>query len=171
MTADIDGLRSDGRSDAVCPRKAATEGIVHLRSRLVGVGALCVVLSGTAPALVPGDVNCDGRVDGQDVDALVALLFGSPRTTANDNGDCSGPDVNGDGSIDLTDLLLVLHLLPTATPTATPVPREGPAVTFVGLAGADGTTVSQIGTTAEGTPIFQQAGGSGFQVVVEAMPG
>jgi len=47
----------------------------------------------------------------------------------------------------------------------------GPVVTFAGIARADGQHTEPIGKTAEGYPIFRNAVGSGFIVVVEGKPG
>ena len=51
------------------------------------------------------------------------------------------------------------------------MPRSGPRIVFVGLAGPDGTVLSPVTTDDDGTAIFQRASGSGFQFVVEAVPG
>lgn len=63
--------------------------------------------------LALGDVNCDGQVDSQDLDALINRLFGR-------FGTCSNPDVNGDDLISAADLTSLLPLLPPPSPTETP---------------------------------------------------
>lgn len=61
---------------------------------------------------------------------------------------------------------------PTATrsrPTMTPTPSEGPHITMLGIARADGrvqTPVEDIG----GVPVFEAATGVGFKIVVEGAP-
>lgn len=62
---------------------------------------------------------------------------------------------------------------PTRTPTATqaPQPGTGPVVTFLGLANADDTLDTPVGTSADGTPIYQRGFGFAFTVVVEGRPG
>jgi hypothetical protein len=47
----------------------------------------------------------------------------------------------------------------------------GPIVTFAGAARADGQVTEPIGKSPEGYPIFQNAVGSGFMIVVEGKPG
>lgn len=62
---------------------------------------------------------------------------------------------------------------PTRTPTATqaPQPGTGPVVTFLGLANSDDSPDAPVGTTADGTPIYQRGFGFAFTVVVEGRPG
>lgn len=136
------------------------------RRRLGAIAVLCVVLSRATRAFLLGDINCDGAVDGQDVTALTARLFGD---TDSNGPDCTEPDTNGDGVVSAADLVGVLQLLqPPGTPTATPTPPSGPRITFLGLAAADGTIIAPV---ADDTAAFQRVGGSGFQLVVEALPG
>jgi len=80
--------------------------------------ALCATVSLAQPTpALPGDANCDGQVDQEDVDTVLAIVFGQPN-------DCDGADVNGDGRVsvaDATAVLLFLTLPPQSpTPTATP---------------------------------------------------
>lgn len=75
-------------------------------------------------APVHGDVNCDQRVN--DIDAVIAVLFGAPDT-------CPTADVNGDGSVTVADITAVELSMtlpgPTPTPSATPIPSETPTIT------------------------------------------
>lgn len=50
----------------------------------------------------PGDANCDGRIDADDIDAVIARLFGPG---------CGGADVDGDGVVTASDLLLLIQML------------------------------------------------------------
>jgi hypothetical protein len=61
---------------------------------------------GSAPSVLPGDVNVDGTVDGRDLLRLARYLSGQ-QVEAN----AKAADVNGDGSVDGRDLLrLAKHL-------------------------------------------------------------
>ena len=63
---------------------------------------------------------------------------------------------------------------PTATATPTPPPTAtpplGPVVTFLGLAGGDGTLLEPPGTPGA-VPVYDRLAGSGFRLVVEGRPG
>jgi len=80
--------------------------------------ALIVAASVAKAAPLLGDANCDGQVNRDDFDALVAGLFGG-------GGDCAGLDVNGDGVISAADVVALLEVLPPTTPTETPTPTIG----------------------------------------------
>ena len=56
----------------------------------------------------------------------------------------------------------------TATPTATPTAAVGPVVSYFGVANADDSLQQP---TPGLIPIYQRLAGSGFQLVVEAVPG
>jgi hypothetical protein len=49
--------------------------------------------------------------------------------------------------------------------------QVGPVITFAGVARADGQLTKPVGNTPEGYPIYRNAVGSGFIIVVEAKPG
>lgn len=88
---------------------------------LLGVVAFALLPARPGHAgLAVGDVNCDGRVDALDADALIGRIFGR-------FGTCSNPDVNGDQLISAADLTALLPLLPPPppTPTATDSPPPG----------------------------------------------
>lgn len=105
---------------------------------------------------VLGDSGCSEVVDIGGMTALVAAMFSDPQ-----NG-CAAMDVNYDDEISAADIV-------AATPVVSAPPR-GPTVTFLGVAGADGTAVSPLGLTA-GRPLFVRPFGSGFQIVVEGRTG
>ena len=169
----IDGLRTHGHSDKVCRHDGRmSKTIFGFCRRVVGIATLLVAFGSVAPAELPGDVNCDGSVGPEDVDVLLACLFG-----AADAGECPCADVNGDGVVtpaDLTELVRLTQTPPTptpsSTPTLTPTPRSGPRIVFIGLAGPDGTVLSPVAVD-DGIAVFQRSSGSGFQLVVEAVPG
>ncbi len=72
---------------------------------------------------LPGDADCDGDLDGDDVSAVVAAIF--------DETSCPGADANGDGRVTAADLTAVIrsfgNVAPTPTPTRTPTPAPGDA--------------------------------------------
>jgi len=55
--------------------------------------------------------------------------------------------------------------------TPSPTGRPGADITYVGLARANDTVITPVGTTDEGWPIYQRPVGFAFNVVVEARPG
>ena len=61
----------------------------------------------TAPAGLPGDVNCDGQVTMADLSALSAYMLGKADVTPQG---LLNADVNGDGSVNAMDLPLVYQL-------------------------------------------------------------
>jgi hypothetical protein len=116
-----------------------------------------LTVAGLAPcgigrAQVAGDANCDGVRDDADVEALVDRLFVAPPpgTTG-----CRQADVNADGRVSSADLIAQF---------------SGPRITFIGLAGADGRAVSSLGTLPDGTPVYFNNAGFGFNLVIEAAP-
>ncbi len=117
--------------------------------------ALTVTACAAAGAQLPGDINCDGRVDRDDLPALITVIF------ADGSSDCGAADVNGDGQVSAADVVALLHALN---------PPVGPVITFLGLAGADGRASTPLGTV-NGTPVFFRNNGSGFQLVVEGRAG
>jgi len=125
------------------------------RMRHYIVLASLLVASAAAHAQVPGDVNCDGQLNGSDLPALVAQLFDDAQF------DCGGGDVNGDGQVGAADAVALLQALN---------PPRGPVITFLGLAGADGRASTPLGKV-NGTPVFFRNTGSGFQLVVEGRTG
>lgn len=50
----------------------------------------------------PGDANCDGRIDANDIDGVITRLF-APG--------CSGADVDEDGSVTVSDLVLLIQAM------------------------------------------------------------
>lgn len=135
-----------------------------------------------------GDCNGDGAVEINELlRAVDAALTGCPS--------CCG-DCDGSGRVTVEELVTAVAsaLLgcpdspsvetptraPTAapsaasaTPTATPIPPllPGPQVTFLGLARADNRSLTPIGETASGAPIYSRPLESGFLIVVEGRPG
>ena len=141
-----------------------------VRSCFFNLLVLALLWIGPTPRAIaglPGDVNCDGRVDEGDFLALVPLLFG--ETGAPGNSGCAAGDTNGDGAVTAADVVAVAGAF--GGPFATPTPRSGPQVTFFGLVGADGTVSGPVEIGSDGVPVFQRLGASGFEVVVEAAPG
>jgi len=88
-------------------------------ARLLGAGGLLgAALVAMAAAAVPGDANCDGRVNAADGPALTLAVF--------DGTTCARADVNGDGRITAADLPRLVAILTAPPPTATPVPTATP---------------------------------------------
>lgn len=56
----------------------------------------------TMPPSGPGDANCDGHIDALDLAALIDRMF---------QPGCQGADVDGDGQVNVRDLLLLLQSL------------------------------------------------------------
>ena len=104
-----------------------------------------------------GDANCDGNLDQMDLSAVVSTLFGDA------DAQCQATDVNSDGVVSGADLVALTRLL--TTPLA-----SGPRVTFIGLAGADGTPANSLGRI-DTTPVYFRTSGFGFKLVVEGAAG
>ena len=116
-----------------------------------------VLLAAMAAADSSGDANCDGDLDETDLSAVVNRLFGDA------GADCQAADVNGDGVVSSADLVALTRLLTTP-------PLLGPLVTFIGLAGADGTPASSLGSI-DTTPVYFRTSGFGFKLVIEGAAG
>ena len=82
-----------------------------VRSLVVGFLA-SMFLTATAVAALPGDADCNGVLNGDDLRALTVALA-NPTT-------CATADVNGDGRVTAADLLAEVALL--AAPAASPTP-------------------------------------------------
>ncbi len=128
------------------------------RPTIVLVVALAAGLYGPlrASAQSAGDVDCDGRVTARDTEIFVDVLFGNPP-------ECAAEDVNGDRRASGADLAAVPRLRETEA-------RLGPRIVYLGLAGASGKPVSELGYLGE-TPVYFRNAGSGFKIVVEAASG
>ena len=85
--ADFNG---DGRAD-LATASFVTDRIVVATSN-----------AGTTIPAGPGDANCDGRIDRNDLAALLARLFAAG---------CDGADVNEDGAVTAADLPRMAHVL------------------------------------------------------------
>lgn len=114
-----------------------------------------ILLMRTAAAQLPGDANCDGRLDQSDLPALFETINGPIE--------CSDADANQDGAINAADVSALLQLL---RPIA-----DGPTVTVVGIASAAGDPIEATGFTEDGIPIFTRSVGVGFKLVVEGAAG
>ncbi|MFQ5665820.1 MAG: hypothetical protein ACE5I7_05240, partial [Candidatus Binatia bacterium] len=138
-------------------------GIFRFRACFTYAALFCLVLSQASLALRPGDGDTSGW-DSQDVAGVLACMFERDGAAL----DCAAADANGDGVVSLADLIALLQLV---RPPVTPVPRPGPRISFFGLAAADGTVITPVSIDAEGAALFRRPVGTGFQLVVEAMPG
>src|ERR1043166_5395126 len=95
--------------------------VVRWLSRLLGVAVLGVPLS--RAATLPGDINCDGTRDPQDVRALVSEIVGDGNALTNANPPCMNADVNADGTVNSAHLVALMLLFePAPPPPATPPP-------------------------------------------------
>ena len=135
-----------------------------------GLIGLAVVLSLSVVANVPLRAAAQCNASDQQLAALESQLFDDGQEGTIE-GDACPYDANGDGSISAADLTGLLLLMPTA-PSPTPTASVGPVIVTFTLAGADGTVFTAEGA-AGGMPMFQRAAGfgSGFQLVLEAVPG
>ena len=124
---------------------------------LLVVVLITLLASRFAGAVLPGDVNCDGTVDSSGLATLTALIFGELESS------CPAADVNADGRITSADLSGLAAVLGQPPPL-------GPVVTYLGLAGADGTPLDSLGLI-DGVPAFFGGSGWGFKLVVEGRQG
>ncbi|MCX8070917.1 MAG: hypothetical protein N3C12_00500 [Candidatus Binatia bacterium] len=122
---------------------------------LLLVGALAA--DSSVWAQLPGDVNCDGSVDRQDLLAAAQRLFAGGASA------CGFADQNFDLVLSAADFPALAGLV--AAP-----PALGPEVTYLGLAAADGSPLSRTATIA-GVPVYARPAGQGFKLVIEARPG
>lgn len=132
---------------------------------LLGV---CARPGAAAIPSLPGDVDCDGLLTRIDLDQLGQELTDGdgPSIVDADAGavvSCSGADANGDGLVSAADFPALGRLL------AGGVPGNGPVITYIGIASADGRVTAPAGDVP--VPTFQSIGGIGFLLVIEAMPG
>ena len=120
-----------------------------------------MLLARLAGANPSGDANCDGVVDQADESAVLTTLFGDAPSVCQ-AADLAA-DVNDDGDVSSADVVGLARLLTTPPPL-------GPYVTFVGLAGADGTPASPLGRI-DTTPVYFRTAGFGFKLVIEGAAG
>lgn len=66
-----------------------------------------LVVDNTASTILMGDVNGDGKVDVEDVVAIVNKILGTP----DDNFNEAAADINGDGKIDVDDVVAVVNII------------------------------------------------------------
>jgi len=119
-------------------------------------------------ASLPGDADCDGLVTAADLGHLSDELTDGDGDNVNDvDGgsvvSCTGADANGDGLVTVADLSALTRLLYGQESL------PGPSITFLGIAGADGTPATLVGDMP--VPVFQTVSGLGFYLVVEGAPG
>ena len=74
-----------------------------------GVAAAYADISGevTAPAVTPGDVNMDGKVNVSDVTALIAFILGNEVTPFN----VMAANLNGDNDINVADVTALISMI------------------------------------------------------------
>ena len=76
-----------------------------VRGYLLLASALVATSLVAAHAQAPGDVNCDGQLNSDDVPALTAVVFGDAASN------CGASDVNGDGEVNAPDVVALLRAL------------------------------------------------------------
>lgn len=119
--------------------------------------ALISVPAARVAAAAPGDANCDGRVNGDDLSILAAAVFSDSPLA------CAAADANGDGRIESADFISLVEII--EKPLA-----AGPVLTYVGLAGANGAPFDPLGLI-DGVPVFFSGAGSGLNLVIEGRTG
>ncbi|MBO4871776.1 MAG: M6 family metalloprotease domain-containing protein [Muribaculaceae bacterium] len=62
------------------------------------------------PGFITGDVNGDGKVDVEDVNAVINIIL-EQKTAEDFNGE---PDINGDGKVDVEDVNAIINIILTA---------------------------------------------------------
>lgn len=140
-------------------RVAGLDFRAQLRAQAVCLPALMIFFSALPVPLAaqaPGDVDCDGRVTANDARVFAAVLFQNPPP-------CAAADVNGDASASSADLAAIPAQLD-------PEPADGPRIAWLGLAGASGLPIAELGRLGA-TPVYFRNSGSGFKLVVEAAIG
>jgi hypothetical protein len=119
--------------------------------------ALISVPAARVAAAAPGDANCDGRVNGDDLSILAAAVFSDSPLA------CAAADANGDGRIESADFISLVEIIEKPLPA-------GPVLTYVGLAGANGVPFDPLGLI-DGVPVFFSGAGSGLNLVIEGRRG
>ena len=79
------------------------------------------VIGGDTPGNMPGDVNSDGKVDINDMTALINYLLTGDSTGL----DLDNADVNGDGRVDISDVTEMINRLLNGTVTVLPGDADG----------------------------------------------
>jgi hypothetical protein len=93
-------LGGDSTLDAVTLADLNEDGEIDVAASSSARDEVMVFLHAGPPA--PGDANCDGRIDGDDVAALITRIF-MPG--------CRGADVDDDGRVTAADLVLLLQFI------------------------------------------------------------
>src|SRR6185369_1834503 len=89
---------------------------------------LFLFIKNTTLAFLPGDANCDGRVDGSDYVKWLTIYGSSPQSCPND------PDFNNDNKVDGIDYVMWLQnfgAVETSTPTPTATKTPTPTATII----------------------------------------
>ena len=94
-------------------------------AQLIAAGFwIACACAGPAGATV-GDANCDGELDGRDLNAVIAALY--------NGSSCVDADVNGDRTLSVADLTAYVQVsnppLPTPTATETGTDTVTPTIT------------------------------------------
>ncbi|MBQ2490505.1 MAG: leucine-rich repeat protein [Muribaculaceae bacterium] len=94
------------RFDLIRTNKTITRGHAYVKMKYSdsgGVGTIYTNLGGSA--VVPGDVNGDGRVNVSDVSALINMILGITPM------DQTAGDVNGDGRVNVSDVSALINII------------------------------------------------------------
>lgn len=130
----------------------------RLQARGVTIVALLTLsVVGSSFGQTTGDANCDGRVDAGDVRDIIPVVFGNSSLV------CSSGEANADGRVSAADIPATLRVINRPLPT-------GAQISYLGLAGSNGTPLSPLGTIGD-TPVFFRNSGSGFRLVIEGSAG
>lgn len=113
--------------------------------RRIGVGCLVgLAWVAAARAAVPGDANCDERVDDSDLVALTTAVF--------EGSLCAGADANADGRLSSADFPSLIGTLAQPTPTPTETATRTATFTVTPTPTASLTASPSETTTATATP-------------------
>lgn len=94
---------------------------------------------------VVGDADCNGRIEEQDLAAVVHALFVPPDA-------CPDADVNGDGARSAADVVAMVGALQATTPSPTPSPTTSPTPSDSPLPPATTTPTMTASELADGSP-------------------
>ena len=115
---------------------------------------------------VPGDVNNDGVVDVEDVNAMINIILGHAQAS-----DYEGvADINGDGKVDVEDVNAAINIILHRTSgTNSETPQKKVSQLSSELGNAAGDIVAYLANKYDKTPALSQSSYSGVPEAMEAL--